>query len=385
MKIQITLLAAAAIAISGITLQAQDKKSGSASDFLKKPVKGLELKSVGRVSFGPKGLLLVSDPASASVVAIDTGDTGPVKKLAAKVENVESKLIDAFGVQKGGVKIIDMAVNPESGNIWLTANVNPGNQPKIVKVDSAGKFSEPDLKSMPHVRMTLPSSENEKLRNVTDLAWGEFSVIVAGQSTGEFSNKIFQIPIPLEHGENAQFYSAETYHVAHRKWETKAPIQSFIPYEEDGKNYIVGAFACTPIAKFPLDDIETGAEVKGTSVVELGSGNRPRDMFTYRKDGEEWLVTNTHRFKKNLFGPSKFWAAKVKMSHLEANDEDNTNENAVRRNDKVASGPEANGMEVVEELFGAVLVSQLENAEVIVLRATSEEATSHDLELVELK
>ncbi|MDC0312085.1 hypothetical protein OAM04_02565 [bacterium] len=233
---------------------------------------------------------------------------------------------------------------------------------------------------MPYVRMTLPTAENAKLRNVTDLAWGKFSVIVAGQSSEEFSNKIFQIPIPLEHGENAQFFSAETYHVAHKRWETKAPIQSFIPYEEDGKNYIVGAFACTPIAKFPLDDIESGAQIKGISVVELGSGNRPRDMFTYKKDGEEWLVTNTQRFKKNLYGPSKFWAAKVKMSLLAAED---VNEDAIRRNPEKTSGPEANGMEVVEQLSGAVLVSQLENAEVVVLREQAENGPHH-LELVEL-
>ena len=40
-------------------------------------------------------------------------------------------------------------------------------------------------------------------------------------------------------------YSAETYHVAHGKWETKAPITSFVPLEENGKHYVVGSFACT--------------------------------------------------------------------------------------------------------------------------------------------
>ena len=35
-------------------------------------------KRIGRLGFGPDGLLLVADPASAAVVAIDTGDKGPV-------------------------------------------------------------------------------------------------------------------------------------------------------------------------------------------------------------------------------------------------------------------------------------------------------------------
>ena len=47
----------------------------------------------------------------------------------------------------------------------------------------------------------------------------------------------------------ASVFSAETYHVAHRKWETKAPIQSFIPYTSKGETFVVGAFACTPVAK----------------------------------------------------------------------------------------------------------------------------------------
>ncbi len=345
---------------------------------------GLELKSVGKISFGPGGLLLISDPGSASVVAVETGDTGPVVKLAKRIENIEGALAKACDAEN--VLIADMAVNPASGTTWFSVNQRPGNKPAILALSGDGKFSVPDLSGRSYVRMNLPSAENAKLRNVTDLAWGGDSVIVAGQSSEEFANKIFQIPIPLEHGENARFASAETYHVAHRRWETKAPIQSFIPWEEDGEHFVVGAFACTPIAKFPLEKIETGNKIKGTSVVELGSGNRPRDMIIYEKDGEEWLVTNTQRFKKNLFGPSKFWAARVKLEYLEVNEADETNENAARRNVNAPSGPDAKGMEVVEELFGAVLVSQLENAEVVVMRETDPENAEapHAVELVTL-
>ena len=39
------------------------------------------LKSIGRISFGPDSLLLVAEPSTASIVAIDTRDRGPVKKL----------------------------------------------------------------------------------------------------------------------------------------------------------------------------------------------------------------------------------------------------------------------------------------------------------------
>lgn len=374
-----------ALACLALPFAAVSADHESAASYFKQPLKGgLELKSAGQIGFGPAGMLLVSDTRSASVVAIDTGDTGPVQKLAKRVDNIEAALAKAAGAE--AVTILDMAVNPASGKIYFSVNSQPGNAPHLLTLAADGTVSKPDLSGAAHVRMTLPTAENAQFRNVTDLAWGDHSVIVAGQSSEEFSNKIYQIPVPLENGVNAQYYSAETYHVAHGKWETKAPIQSFIPWEEDGKFYVVGAFACTPIAKFPISDLESGAQIKGTSVVELGSGNRPRNMFTYEKDGQQWLVTNTQRFQKNLFGPSKYWAARVKMEYLDADTPETTNEKAARRNVKANDGDEAKGIEVVEPLFGAVIVSQLANAEVVVLRETdtTSDTAPHAVELVTL-
>ncbi len=355
--------------------------AADAGRFFKNAQKGDPgLKSIGRLAFGPDGLLLVSDPRSASILAINTSDVGPLVKLEKKIEHIDTVLAKALNIEAEALTIIDMAVNPASGRIYFSLNTKPGNKPVLITIDGKGETHRPELDKMEYVRMTLPVGDKGKLRNVTDLAWADSSVVVAGQSNEEFANKIFQFPIPLENGVNARYFSAETYHVAHRRWETKAPIQSFIPYEEDGEFYIVGAFACTPIAKFPLNGIESGGKIKGISVVELGSGNRPRDMFTYKKDGKEWLVTNTKRFHEK-FGPSAYWGARVDMKHLSANSPENTNEKAIRRDVKKTSGPEAKGIEVVDALYGAVLVSQLENEHIIVLR---ENDSFHDLEPVTL-
>lgn len=371
-----------------LTATALRAETKDASSYFAKPDTGkIELSSIGKIAFGPSGMLLISDPKSSSIVAVDTGDAGPVQRLAKRVDDIEAVLAKAAKVEKvESLLIVDMAVNPASGRIYFSATGRPGNQPLLLTLAADGAAAMVSLEAVAHVRMTLPSAENAQLRNVTDLAWGGDSVIVAGQSSEEFANKIYEIPSPLEHGENARFFSAETFHVAHNKWETKAPIQSFIPWEEDGHFYVVGAFACTPIAKFPISELESGAKIKGTSVVELGSGNRPRDMFVCEKDGVEWLVTNTQRFKENLFGPSKYWAARVRMDYLDADSPENTNEKAARRNVKAPDGPEAQGIEVVEALFGAVIVSQLENAEVVVMRESdpAKEDAPHSVELVSL-
>ena len=326
---------------------------------------GLTIGWVGRINFGPNGLLLVGDRAEASVIAIDTGDVGPVKKLKKKVDKIDDLVAAALGAKADAVSIEDMAVNPKSGKIYLSVNRKADRVSAILVIDDEGKISNLNLSSAKHVRIKLPN-EGGKLSNITGVQFAGDRVLAAGQSREEFANKIYVLPLPLTHGESASIYSARTYHVAHRRWETKAPIQSFVPYEENGKNYIVGAFACTPIARFPIDDLEENAKVIGESVVELGSGNRPVDMFTYEKDGKRWLVTNTDRFhwaRKGGFGPSKYWGVRVAIDLLGT---DEINEKAARRDIKTKKGPE--GIEIVDALFGARYVDKLNDSEIVVLR-----------------
>ncbi len=338
-----------------------------------------KLRSVGAISFGPGGLLLVAEPRHAAIVAIETGDAGPVQKLKQRVDKVNALLSARLGAPEGGIQIVDMAVNQASGKVYLSVTRKADNAALIVVVTADGQATPLNYEKTKHARVSLPISDTAKVGNVSDVAFAGDRVLAAGASNEEFSSKIFTLALPLTHGGSAMPLSAETYHVAHGKWETKAPITSFVPMEENGKHYVVGSFACTPIAKFELDDLKPNAQVKGTSVVELGSGNRPLDMFTYEKDGKQWLVTHTMRFHANLFGPSKYWAARVDMSHIKVHDETKINQKAVRRDVKQPKGPD--GIEIVESLFGALHVDKLSNTEVVVLR---EQGTALTLEIAPL-
>ncbi|QDU08247.1 hypothetical protein [Gimesia aquarii] len=353
------LLTGSQMAQAGVTKDA-------ASKYLKKVQKGNpDFKSVGKITFGPSGLLVVADPAKATVTVIDTHDLGPLKKLEKKIPKIDVAVAASMGVEPSQIQIADMAVNSQSGKVYLSVRRKTDGQPAILVIDAQGKVKNFDLSEVDFVQVGLPGGKNSKIRNITGVALASNRLLAAAQSNAEFVNKIYSIPLPITHGTSADIYSAETYHVAHRRWETKAPIQSFVPYTNQGKNYIVGAFACTPIAKFPLDELQSGSKVKGTSVVELGSGNRPLDMLTYESDGKEWLLTNTFRFhwKRNMYGPSKWWGVRVNMDYLEAED---VNEDAVRRNVKQKSGPD--GIEIVDQLAGAVHIDKLDKKEIVVLR-----------------
>lgn len=370
------------VALAGVALVAAWlplKAEQSSADWLKDIQTGkAPLKSISGLNFGPGGVLLVADPQSAAFLAIDTGDAGPVAPLSKKVENINGKIAELLGAPADGVQIADMAVNPASGKTYLAVSRKADNQPALVVVNGAGELKLFPLDNVRYVRVPLKGSESTKIGNISDLEFAQDRVLVAAQSNEEFSSKIYSVPLPLTHDGAGNMFSTETYHVAHGRWETKAPIQSFIPFQEDGKSYLVGAFACTPIVKFPVDDVQAGANVKGTSVVELGSGNRPLDMFTYEKDGHKWLITNTYRFHfmKSKFGPSKWWGVRVNMAYLDAQD---VNEKAARRNVAEKSGPD--GIEIVDALFGAVQVAQLDNDQIVVLRANAANDSEDKLSL----
>ena len=375
----VTVALGSVLALNHNTPIKADSTQKGASKYLNDVQTGnCDFKSMGRMSFGPDGLLLIADRRPASIVAIDTGDLGPVKKLKKKIEKIDDLAAASLGAKPGGVNIIDMTVNPRSGKIYLSVQRKEDNQFALLVVDDEGKISSFNLSNARYVRVSLPDGENSKVGNITDVEFANDRVLATGQCREEFSSKIFSIPLPLTHGKSGDIYSAKTYHVSHRRWETKAPIQSFIPYEEDGKSYVVGAFSCTPIAKFPLDDLSSGANVTGVSVVELGSGNRPLDMFTYQKDGKKWLVTNTDRFHhaRRPIGPSQWWGCRIDMTYLTS---DNVDEDAVRRIVSQNKGPE--GIEVMEELFGAKQVAKVDDTEMVVLRDASGKL---DLEVVPL-
>jgi hypothetical protein len=327
---------------------------------------GLKLKSITSLGFGKDGLLLVADTAAASVVAIETKDTGPFAKLAAPVKDIVSTIASGLGTTAANITLVDMAVNPASGTVYLAVQRKPDNAALILTVDAAGKVAPLNVSGLFYSSVTLPGGSGTKITKITDVAFDGEKVFATGSSNEEFASRIFTLPVPVKHGSTASVFSAETYHVAHKKWETKAPIQSFIPYNAKDGRYIVGAFACTPVAKFRVDDIENGAKVKGVSMVELGSGNRPLDLFDYTdSSGKEWVVVHTQRFKDNLFGPSKFWGARISMDHINAS-EDKTNEKATWREVKAKTGPE--GIEIVDALFGALQVDKLDNTSAIALK-----------------
>ena len=59
--------------------------------------------------------------------------------------------------------------------------------------------------------------------------------------------------------------------------------------------HLLAAYTCTPLVKFPIAQLKPNEKVRGTTIAELGSGNRPLDMIVYEKDGEDFVLLSNSR------------------------------------------------------------------------------------------
>jgi hypothetical protein len=261
------------------------------------------LKSIGPLTFGPDGILFVADTKSAAVVAIATGDTGANRETRPlKVEGINQKIAALLGTTADQILINDMVVNPVSRNVYLAVSRGRGPEakPVLLRVKGDGQPEAVSLDSIRHSRAELPDApvdgvvgqanrqSNPRQESITDIAFLEDRLLIAGLSNEEFSSTLRAIPFPFKTLANGT--SVEIYHGAHGRFETRSPIRTFVPFKVGNEAHLLAAYTCTPLVQFPLKELSPGAKIKGKTVAELGNRNRPLDMIVYQKDGKDYLL-----------------------------------------------------------------------------------------------
>ena len=270
---------------------------------------GASLESAGALAFGPEGILFVGDAKAAAVVAIATGDTKKAGgKGAFKVAGIDGKVAAALGTSAENILINDLAVNPISRNAYLSVSRGRGNDAKaaIVKVAASGKISVLKLKGLKSATAALPNAPEDKVtgqgrrrRNnrtssITDLAYVDGKVLVAGLSNEEFASNLRSIPFPFKNVDKGS--GVEIFHGAHGKFETHSPVRTFVPFNIGNEPHLLAAYQCTPLVRFPISDLKANAKIRGTTIAELGNRNRPLDMIVYNAGGKDFvLIANSSR------------------------------------------------------------------------------------------
>ena len=291
------LACAVALAVCSVAVAAQ-----GAADWQTGSVK---LESAGPLAFAPDGVLLVSDPMAATIYAVATEDnSGDPSRVNVAVEDVRGKIAAMLGTEAEGVRINDLAVNPASGNIYMSATrgSGPDSAAVIVRVDAEGQISDVPLDDVKYMQAKIPNPPQSqetrrgdpRMLTITDMAFADGRIFIAGLSNEEFASKLRSIPFPFDQVNEGT--SVEIYHGAHGAIETRSPIMTFATYEIASEPHVVAAYTCTPLVKFPLGELKPGVKVRGTTVAELGNRNRPLDMFVYEKDGKQYiLMANSSR------------------------------------------------------------------------------------------
>jgi len=289
-----------AIVLGGMCLTAAMAIGAEPSSSQKKGTP--DLKSAGPLAFGPEGVLFVGDTRGAAVFAIDTGDREMVAaKRPVDVKDLTTKIAGALGTNPQQITINDLAVNPRSGNVYLTVSRGrgPDATPLLVRVNAEGKIEEFPLVNVAFSKADMPNppgaDKRQRNESITDLAYVDGRVFVAGLSNEEFSSKLISIPYPFS-SEGIDGAAIEIYHGSHAKFETNSPIRTFVTYKIQNEPYMLAAYTCTPLVKVPVSELKAGAHIKGTTIAELGNHNRPIDMIVYQKDGKDYLfMTNSSR------------------------------------------------------------------------------------------
>jgi hypothetical protein len=221
-----------------------------------------------------------------------------------------------------------MAVHPSTEEVYLSVMRGSGTDtaPVLVKIDAAGGLSEVSLtgvaysltevddaptsedeRTAPNVLMpgssegeeiTTPSGKKlrvsrDRLRSVTvtDMSYVDGVLLVAGASNEEFSSTLRRIPFPFS--DETVSNSLEIFHVSHGRYETAAPIRTFLPYGD--KLNLLASYTCTPVVHFSLAELQSGAQARGRTVAELGAANTPIDMVSYMSGGQEYLLVSNTR------------------------------------------------------------------------------------------
>jgi hypothetical protein len=267
-----------------------------------------EFKSISQLAFGPEGILIVADTKAAALTAIATGDTTAAKDASAlKVEGINQKIAGLLGSSADQVVINDMVVNPLSRNAYLAVarGRGPDAAPVLVRVKAGGELEVVSLDKVKYSRGQLPDApidgvvgegnrqSNPRQESITDIAFFQDRILIAGLSNEEFASTLRAIPFPFETVPGGT--SVEIFHGAHGKFETRSPVRTFVPFNVGNEPSLIAAYTCTPLVQFPIKELSPGAKIKGKTIAELGNGNRPIDMIVYQKDGKDYLLLANNR------------------------------------------------------------------------------------------
>ena len=266
------------------------------------PVAVVAFQSIGPLAFGPGGVLFAGDRDAATIQALTLGaEANGGAAGTADVTGIDQKIAAVLGTSAAEIAITDLAVHPTTHNSYVSVMRGQGAEakPVLLRIDGAGQIKVVDFVKVTATSVSLPNPpaanpaarSNPRTQTIMDLGFVNGRLVVAGLSNEEFASKLWSVPYPFASADRGT--SIEIFHGNHGRVETNSPIFAFVPYTVSGTPHIIGGYLCTPLVKIPVSALKPGDKVVGTTIAELGAGNRPIDMIVYSKGGQDYLLMST--------------------------------------------------------------------------------------------
>jgi hypothetical protein len=289
----------------GLALAFAAVTSGTPAAAPTSPMTGTtpRFESIGPLTFAPDGVLFAADTQAAAIFALDLGAAAAGAQPGTKnIPAIDQKIAALLGTDVREISVTDLAVHPRSRNAFISVmrGQGAGAKPVLLRVDGAGTLDIVEMTGVKYSKVTLPNAPdanpgaraNARVQSITDMAFMDGRLYVAGLSNEEFASKLRAVSYPFTSVDNGA--SVEIFHGSHGQFETRSPVYTFVPYRIGNQVNLIAGYLCTPLVKFPVDSLTPGGKVMGTTIAELGNRNRPLDMIVYKKDGKEFLLMSNN-------------------------------------------------------------------------------------------
>jgi hypothetical protein len=328
------------VAALGVTAAVSPRAASTAATSGVAPT----FKHIGKLAFGPEGVLFAADGQDVSITALQLGGQAAGKVPGTKdIPAIDQKIAGLLGIDAKSLMVTDMVVNPKSRNTFIAAmrGIGAGATPVLVRVDGAGALDVVSLGQVKYSRIAVPNpppaetplllSNGRKIpvpnypdkvdpkgmmgvQTITHMAFIDGKLYVSGLSSEEFASKMRVIPYPFATADDGT--SVEIYHGSHGQLETFSPVFTFVPYMINGEQQIIASYLCTPLVKFPVSALKPGSKIQGTTIAEFGNRNRPIDMIVYKKDGQDFILMSNNQRGVMKVPTTPFAKAQAINSHV---------------------------------------------------------------------
>lgn len=259
------------------------------------------IQSAGALTFGPDGVLFIGDSRGGAVYAVSVDDRAPdPHRGEVEIDNIDKRIAAALSTTPDQVIIRDMAVNPATQHMFFSVSRGRGSDatPALVRSTLKGeiavvpldraRFAKLALTDAPAEAAKTPWGASARSMAITDLAFADGELLIAGLSNEAFSSTLRRARFPFTAGSRAT--SLEIFHTSHGRYETAAPIETFLPYRVKGQPSLLAGYGCAPLAVFDMAALEPSKHVRGRTLAELGGGNRPSDMVAVEYNGRRSVI-----------------------------------------------------------------------------------------------